>query len=168
MSRFGKFLGKLSGSEQPSAEQLNEEQIAKEEQDAIKEEKRLSQVLDMVHKLYQEYKLVGSVDASRTFALCTTSISCEIDGNETFESELDHESHAGGSDEDMFQKAVKSSVTRSINSMINRAKAYKKKPFKDNLTIANSVSISGPVLGLFSIYVSCSATISSLIAAGEK
>lgn len=159
------------GKEEAPAD-VNEEQARKEEEDSVKEEKNLSRILEMARKMYYEKKITGSIDVSRSFAIFTTSLSCEVDGTEPEEEVAEVESTLPAKAEEQekltrFESLVFRSLTKAVNNLENRAKAYRNKPYKKDLTISTGIYTSDPILGISTLSVSCAATVSSLLAAAE-
>jgi hypothetical protein len=177
MSRFAQFrsgvrekvtnaLGIESREEEPA--EPTAEELAKEEDESRKHEYRLMIILEKVREMYYQRGLVGSVDISRSFLFTCNDISCDIDGTGTPEVEPAVE-HASAEVEKvpMLVKLTIKNVTRLLNRLETRAKNYKTKSYKDDLTISGSINICDP-MGFTSVSISCSATLSSLLSNEKK
>eukprot|EP01031_Cornospumella_fuschlensis_P028340 gene28340-34216_t len=163
-----KFMNK--GKEEAPAE-ASAEQASKEEEESVKEEKNLTRILEMARKMYYEKKIVGSIEVARSFAIFNTSVSCDIDGSEPEEVAPEDSAVAVKAEEQekltRFETLVFRSLTKAVNNLENRAKAYRNKPYRKDLTISTGIYTSDPILGISSLSVSCSATVESLLAALE-
>jgi hypothetical protein len=171
MARFRNFLQEKLGTkeeEDPVEAEIRKHQ--KQEEDAEKDESKLKLVLELVRALFFEHKLVGSITVSKTMGVLTRTLSCEIDGTELSTNDGDN----GGpqesltSDRDQLsrvEKLIMSAVTASIDGMIGRARAYKSKSYRKDLSLSNSVSVSDPFFGIVGMYVCCTATAESLLRA---
>lgn len=163
---FAKLRGKKE--ETPAAEP-SEEQQAKDEEDAVKEEKSLQLILEKARKLFFEKRIVGSIDVARTFGMFTTGLSCEIDGSEEADVTPDEQPAAAEDKEKAtrFEKVIITSLVKAVNSLEGRAKAYRSRAYKKDLSLSTSIYVSDPILGISSLSVSCTATVSSLLAMSE-
>jgi hypothetical protein len=139
------------------------EEIAKEEEDSKKHEYRLVIILEKVRELYQRKGFVGSVDISRSFLCTSNSLSCDIDGSGgSEETPLDDSTFAETDKVPMLSKITINNVTRLLARLESRAKNYRNKPYKDDLTISGSVGFTDP-MGFSGVSISCNATVSSLL-----
>lgn len=143
---------------------------SKAEEDAAKEEKYLSSILEVTRRLFYEMGIVGSIDVTRSVAIYTSSIHCEVDGTNmaAFEEELSAAQNApaatskdGGST--MFERRVTDAVRGALSTLANRARAYRNKPYRSDLVLTCGITLSDPFLGVISTSVSCSATVTSLL-----
>ncbi len=168
MARFRSFLQDKFGNkeqEDPVDAQIKKHQ--QEEEDAAKDEKRLKMVLELIRKLYFEYKLIGTVEVGRSIGGFYSNVSCEVDGSaedkeaveDLGEDQFDKEQVSN------FEKIVLASANRSLDTMIHRARGYKHKSYRNDLTVTNSAYITDPFFGLFTLYISTSATCESLLTA---
>ena len=62
-----------------------------------------------------------------------------------------------------LEKAAITAALASINGLKRRAKKYIQKPYMTSCTLSESLTLSMPVLGLFDINVTISATVQSLL-----
>eukprot|EP01039_Chlorochromonas_danica_P003204 gene3204-3509_t len=161
--------------EESTTSEPSEEQLLKEEEEAVKGERNLKRVLESARRLFLEKKIEGSIDVSRSFAFYTTSLSCTIDGSSCSGSTS---SNSSGEDDvaaavveegereqlTRFERIVFSSLTKAVNNLESRAKAYRRAVYKDDLTLSTGLSLTDPFLGLSNLTISCSATVSSLLA----
>lgn len=174
MSRFANFrqgvrekvttaLG-IEGNTTDDTAELSEEDLAKEEEDARKHESRLTIIIEKVRELYLQRGLVGSIDISRSLLLTCNTVSCDVDGTATTEESPADDVHHGTEDEKVpvLTKVAVRSAVRLLNRLEARAKNYKSKPFKDDMSVSGSTSITDP-LGLTSVSISCSASVASLL-----
>lgn len=157
----------LKKKEDTPAADPNEEQLAKEEEEAVKGEKNLKRILEAARKLYFEKRIAGTIDVARSFAVHTTSLSCDIDGTQAEDDSGDNESVIEDEVEaeklSRFEKIAMNSLVRAINTLENRAKAYRNRPYKNDLSISTGVYVTDPFLGISTLSISCSATVSSLL-----
>lgn len=167
MSRFTNFRKNVRENHSEAGEDVpepTEEEIAKEEEDSRKHEYRLVLVLEKVREMYRRKGFVGGVEISRSFLCTCNSISCDIDGTEeNEEGTVDESSYSEGEKVPMLTKITIRNVTRLLTRLEARARHYRNKPYKENLTISGSITINDPI-GLSSISISCEATITSLLA----
>jgi len=170
MSRFSNFrqnvrsaLGRDGGAEEEDHPEPTAEEIEREEEESRKHEYRLMIILEKVREIYFQRKLVGSIEISRSFLAMSNSVSCDVDG--TGEPDPRPVEVAGKEDQKipMLAKVTINNATRLINRMETRSKNYRGKVYKDDLTVSGSISITDP-LGFTGVSISCSATISSLLA----
>lgn len=141
---------------------------SKAEEDAAKEEKYLSSILEVTRRLFYEMSIVGAIDVTRSVAIYSSSIHCEVDGTNmaAFEAELSAVQDAatskdGGST--MFERRVTDAVRGALSTLANRARAYRNKPYRSDLVLTCGITLSDPFLGVISTSVSCSATVASLL-----
>ena len=122
-------------------------------------------ILEKVRELYFQRSLVGSVEIERSLLCTSNSISCDIDGTATPEETdaVDESSFSETEKVPMLAKMTIKNVTRLLNRLEVRARNYKSKPYKDDLTISGSISITDP-MGFTGVSISCEATIVSLLA----
>lgn len=177
MARFRSFLQDKFGNkdnEDPVEAEIKKHQ--EEEESAAKDEKRLKIVLELLRSLYYEYKLTGTVEVGRSVGGFYSNVSCEVDGAGGEENERASLAEDGSSaiaddpslDKDQlsrFEKIVLASANRSLDTMIHRARGYKHKNYRKDLTITNSAYITDPFFGIFTLYISTAATCESLLTA---
>ena len=169
MSRLAKFrqgvrekvLGKEEADNVADVEQTAEE-VEREEEESRKNEYRLMIILEKVREIYYQRKLVGSIEISRSFLATSNSIGCDIDGTGEFEPEVPE---AGKEEQKipLLSRVTINNATRLLNRLEVRAKNYRNKSYKEDLTISGSIDITDP-MGFTGVGISCSATISSLLA----
>jgi hypothetical protein len=169
------FVGKLlnrNKAEVPVSES-SDKQVSKEEEEVVREEKRLKRILEMARNVYFERKIVGSINVGRSFGIFSTSLSCDIDGNEEEEVSTDATADKERAEEDKdgkltrFESIIFSSLVKTIRSLENRAKCYRNRAYTKDLSLSTGISVSDPVLGIASFSISCSATVTSLLALSE-
>lgn len=156
------------GKQTKSAESNSEPDSANPntEEEAVKEEKFLSTILEVSRKIFYEKHLVGSIYLSRSFAFYSSSLSCDVDWS-TMSEEVTTASPSVAEDVEgmtRFEKKVVKAVQGAVRTLQSRARAYRNKPYRDGITLTCGISVSDPFLGLISTSVSCSATIASLLA----
>lgn len=164
LSRLSKGVNEMTSRNNEVVEEQQEEptETKSKEEDAVREERILCSILEVSRRQFFEMGLVGSIDVSRSLAIYTSSISCEVDGYDisSFDEELKSEKDSGYN---MFEKRLKSAVCGAIRTLRHRARAYRNKPYRKDLTLTCGVTISDPFLGLVSTSVQCSATVESLL-----
>lgn len=142
---------------------------SKAEEDAAKEEKYLSSILEITRRLFYEMGIVGAIDVTRSVAIYSSSIHCEVDGTNmaAFEEELSAAQDAASTSKDggstMFERRVTDAVRGALSTLANRARAYRNKPYRSDLVLTCGITLSDPFLGVISTSVGCSATVTSLL-----
>lgn len=96
----------------------------------------------------------------------------ELDGVQSNEATGSEQDAAGTTDQDMNWapprvKAMVKRVGGLLNRMEQRAKCYKNQKYAESLTLSAGAGISDPA-GLFSVSITCSASVPTLIASLEK
>jgi hypothetical protein len=175
MSRIDQFMNKVKGGEsgEHEKEAENEQQNKKNEEDAVKEEGRLTKVLEASRNYFIAEKLSGNVTVFYSFLIFGNSISCDIDGSSEMSEDSSNETNQKVDKEeveklDRFQTTVVNSTKKAIKNMENRALAYKDKPYRGDLQLSSSVSVTTPGLSLASFSITCTATLASLLARKER
>lgn len=146
------------------------EEVEQNDAEVKKEESSLICLMEKARAIYIEKGLVGNVSITRSLTVFYRSISCDVDGvAEKLKMKSISASQPIVVDREptTFEKFVGSLINRCIGSLERRARPYKKKPYKDNLILSNTVYYREPFIGLMSINVTCSATASSLNAAAD-
>ena len=165
MSRFPLF-NKLRGGDKEETTPIDPDtpETSKEEEDALKEEGRFTRIFELVRNYFISEGLSGNVYFSYSFLAFGNTISCDIDGTneETKPTPVD-ETNLG-----TLEKSILGSTKRAIRNLTNRAMAYKTKPYKEDLSLGCQVSMTMPMLGLASFYLTCSATVQSLLEAHDR
>lgn len=177
MSRFANFragvrekvttaLGIDNGKGEDELQEPTAEEIEKEEEDSRRNEYRLTIILEKVRDMYYQRGLVGSVEISRSFLCTCNSISCDIDGSSSPESGTTAE-EAGAAEAEaqkipLLVKLTVRNTTRLLQRLEARAKNYRNKPYKADLSVSGSISITDP-MGFTGVSISCSATLESLL-----
>mmetsp|Transcript_8004 Transcript_8004/g.13492 ORF Transcript_8004/g.13492 Transcript_8004/m.13492 type:complete len:200 (-) Transcript_8004:122-721(-) len=178
-NKISSALGKDAGEEEPA--EPTAEEIAKAEEDAEKSEYRLILVLEKVREMYFQRRLVGEIEVSRSLLFAESSICCEIDGTAD---DIDGGTPAAAADDvddyddnnaakgidsqgeekniPMLVKAVVKNSDRLLNRLAIRARKYKDKDYKGELTLTGSISITDP-MGFTSMGISCTASLESLL-----
>jgi hypothetical protein len=142
---------------------------AEADEEAVREEKFLSKVLEVTRGMYFEKKLVGSIYACRSFAFYSSSLNCDVDSTAPIEEEETEIRESTGNEQmSFFERKVVTGVKGAISTMQRRAKAYKNKPYRKDLTLSCGLSVSDPFLGLISTSITCSATVASLLAEEDE
>lgn len=167
LKKFMNRNNKEEADAAPAAEP-SEEALAKEEEEAVKDEKRLKRVLEMARRHFFEKRIVGSIDVARSFGIFTAGASCDIDGTEA-EEELAEEVEKEEDKEKLsrFERIIMSSLTKAVNALESRAKAYRHRPYKKDLSLSTGIYVTDPFLGISTLSVTCTATVTSLLAMGE-
>jgi hypothetical protein len=174
MSRIGQFMNKMKGVEPSEAdkEAETEQQNKKDEEDAVKEEGRLTKVLEVSRNYFISEKLSGNVTVYYSFLVFGNSISCDIDGSSEMSEDSSNETNKKTDEEveklGRFETAVVNSTKKAIKNMENRALAYKDKPYRGDLQLSSSVSVTTPGYSLATFSITCTATLSSLLARKER
>jgi hypothetical protein len=173
MSRFGKFFQKGDAASSTNEEQAQLEKEKKEDEEAVKEESRLCKIFEICRDYFIFQQLVGSVYVSSSFLAFGNSISCDIDGTaedavadlaKVTEEQLKVDEQELGK----IEKMVCNSVRKAMDNLEKRARAYKDKTYKKDLTLCTSVSVTSPVFGLVSFSINISATVGSLLESKQK
>ncbi len=155
------------GKDESSTPEDTTEQDLKEEKDTIKEENRLISLIEKARSLYIEKGLVGSVEITRSFAAFYRTVSCDIDGvaeksnalSEDVEVSVDNEGDESAS---RVRDLSFAGIERCIKTLEKRASAYRNKSYKSDLSLSSTIYVSGPLLGLVTISISCTAKVDSL------
>lgn len=175
MSRFANFRSNVRGklnsalgiddhtSIEEGTHEISAEELAKEEEDSRKHEYRLVFILEKVREMYKQKGLVGSVEISRSFLCSSNSIGCDIDGSSADDTSTDESSFSEADKAPLLAKVTINNVSRLLKRLETRARNYQYKSYKEDLTISGSIDITDP-MGFTGIGISCSATISSLLA----
>lgn len=136
-------------------------------EDAVKEEKYLSSILEVTRKLYYEKGIVGSIDVIRSFTIYSSSIHCEVDGTNitAFVEELNHEGESSAIDSGstMFERRMRDAIKGAVSTLKHRARAYRGKSYRRDLILTCGITLTDPFLGMISTSVTCSATVASLL-----
>mmetsp|Transcript_61273 Transcript_61273/g.107626 ORF Transcript_61273/g.107626 Transcript_61273/m.107626 type:complete len:181 (-) Transcript_61273:135-677(-) len=174
MSRFAKLrqnvrsaLGRDGDTNEEETTEPTIEELEKEEEESRKHEYRLMIILEKVRDIYFQRKLVGSIEISRSFLATSNSISCDVDGTTEADS---HSLEAHGPEENkipLLAKVTITNATRLLNRMEVRARHYRSKAYKEDLSISGSINITDP-LGFTSVSISCSASMVSLLTHGGE
>jgi hypothetical protein len=169
MARFRNFLQDKFGNKDQEQDPVEAEikKHQKEEEDAANDEKRLKIVLEIIRQLYFQHKLTGTVEVGRSVRGFYSNVSCEVDGtgNDSEVPEDLAEEHFDQDQLSRFEKMVVAAANRSIDTMIHRARGYKHKSYRKDLTVTNSAYITDPFFGIFTLYISTAATCESLLTA---
>lgn len=155
-------LSPLQASES-SADRSQEDD---EDPDAAKNEHSMIIILKNARRKYKERGLIGSIDISGSAGIFTTSISCEIDGEEDDKGEDILLSMTDTEDIESLrarERLVLSYLDRILKKLERRAKSYKTLPFSDTLTLSNGVYICDPLFGSFTFSISMTASVRSLV-----
>lgn len=130
-------------------------------EDAVREERFLSSILEVARRLYFETGLVGGIDVYRTFAIYSSYLHCDVDGTDlnAFEDGVaDNEGNLS-----MFERRAMDAVKGAIATLKHRARAYRNKSYRKDLTLTCGLTFSDPFLGMISTSVQCSASVASLL-----
>ena len=178
MSRFSNFrsgvrekvasaLGIDNHTLEEDSSEPTPEELAKEDEESRKHEYRLMLILENIRELYFKRGLIGSAEISCSLLFACNSISCDINGTEepSGKAECTIEENSETSDKDKLPILLKltiKNVTRLIHRLEIRARNYKDKSYKEDLSIVGSINITDP-LGFTSVSITCSASIESLL-----
>ena len=127
-------------------------------------------ILEAIRSVYIKNQIVGSVEVAVTVTSITyttskqTSITCDIGLNEA-DKETEQAADETAEQEKLstLEKAAITTALASIAGLKLRAKKYTLKSYMSSCTLSESLTISMPILGLFDINVSISATVQSLL-----
>lgn len=149
-----------------SSEESTSANLMIEEEEAVKEEKFLTSILEVSRKIFFEKHLVGEIYLSRSFAFFSSSLSCEVDWAKMTDEDTVSSASIADDVEGMtrFEKKVVKAIQGAVRTLQSRARAYRNKPYREGITLTCGISVSDPFLGLISTSVTCSATIASLLA----
>lgn len=144
----------------PGAKKEENAQAASSSQEQQpKDEEGLRRILELTRNLFITHKINGSVEVTYGAFAFSTSVSVEINGSEEQPSPDIDESRLTP-----IEKAVMSGVRSNVDNLAHRAKNYVNASYKAGLTLSNAISISDPITGAFSMSVSLSASVDSLLA----
>mmetsp|Transcript_14397 Transcript_14397/g.19713 ORF Transcript_14397/g.19713 Transcript_14397/m.19713 type:complete len:190 (-) Transcript_14397:4574-5143(-) len=144
--------------------------------DSAKYDSSAIRILEAVRNNYLENNLAGSVEVGIYIysplgvSSKQISLSCDIDAGveqkATDENAtVDENATADEQKEEkstIEKMAIKASLA-GIKNLCKRAKRYSGKSYRSNLSLSETLSISMPIVGLFSVYVTISASVDSLL-----
>jgi hypothetical protein len=171
MSRLRNFFQRNDSVPSASSEDehaISAEQARKEDEAAVKEESRLTRVFEVSRQYFLQERLKGNLYVSYSFLAFGNTISCDIDGTTREEGEVVEDIGKAESELTRFERAIFNAAKRAISNMQRRAKAYRDKPYRGDITLSTSVSVTTPALGLVSFYINISATVDSVLLALER
>ena len=127
-------------------------------------------ILEAIRSVYIKNHIVGSVEVALTITSISytiskqTAISCDIGSNEV-DNETEEAAEETAEQEKLskLEQAAITAALASIKGLKLRAKKYMRKSYISSSTLSESLTISMPVLRLFDINVSISATVQSLL-----
>lgn len=127
--------------------------------EATREEERcLTSILELTRRVYYEKGLRGSIEVSRTLTFYAMSSSCDINGSDAGMIGETQKLASG------IEKKVMKALRSSMHTLQKRALVYRNKSYRQDLTLSCGVSMTDPVLGVISTSITCSATVTSLLA----
>ena len=141
------------------------EQDLKEEKDTAKEEGRLIALIEKARSIYIEKGLVGSVEITRSFAAFYRTVSCDIDGvaeRQQLNAIEDGVEVDGDESAAKAQELSIDGIGRCVKQLEKRATAYRNKSYKADLSLTSTIYVSGPLVGLVTVSISCTAKVDSL------
>lgn len=134
--------------------------------EAVKEEAFLSSLLEVTQRVYYEQGLNGSIYVSRSFIFYQSSLNCEVHGSSE-EQKSQKLTETLAKELTMFERKVMSTVRGAVLLLKNRARAYRNKEYRKDLTLSCGISVTDPFFGLMSTTISCSAKVSTLLGEGH-
>jgi hypothetical protein len=166
MSRFQKLFQKNDGTAATNNEVT--EQTTKEEEDAAKEEAKVSKIFEICRDYFLLERLNGNVTVSSSFLAFGNDVSSDIDGtSEEAQAELAQLSTEKMNLEEKelgtFEKIACNAAKKALKNLENRALAYRNKSYKGGLTLSSSVGVTTPGLSVVSFSISISASVDSLL-----
>jgi hypothetical protein len=148
------------------------EEIARVHRETVRKAKELAdgesglkQLLEGIRKLYFKYDLIGEIEITKGGSMTEAILTCDVDGTEKYVE--DPEVYGVKLNVIMdaivtnMIKLVTIGVEKMLRDLIHRSKAYWKKVYKDDMTLAGTFTWSDPK-GFFTTTIGCSATIASM------
>jgi hypothetical protein len=130
---------------------------------------RAIRILEAIRSMYIKNHIAGSVQIAVTITSITyttskqTAISCDI-GLDEVETEIEAaQENTELEKTSTLEKTAIAAALASINGLKRRAEKFMNKSYKTNCSLSESLTLTMPVLGLFDINVTISATVQSLL-----
>jgi len=131
--------------------------------EAHREENTVIFTLEKARNIYIARGLKGSINVTRSFCCCYRTVEISVDGTEEHVKEkyLSEKSFPPTT----YEKMILCLVNRSIKSLTNRAEAYIRKGYTEDVTLTNNIYFSLPICcDCFTFSVTCNASVKTLLA----
>ena len=159
-------MSKLFGFVSGNKDEKSKDGEAEDRDSVSKMERYMKSTYNTIKHKYKENKLSGSIYVGSSLGMFNCSLSGDIGELDECESEIDDIEEDTESKEKTtrMQQMVIKSIDKVIQNLFHRAKTWKKSiKHNNNITLTSGLSVSDPFIGAFSISISLTATLSSLL-----
>ena len=158
-------MSRLFGFVSGNKDEKSKDGEAEDRDSVSKMERYMKSTYNTIKRKYKENKLSGSIYVGSSLGMFSCSLNGDVAESDECESETnDIEEDAESKEKTTrIQQMTIKSIDKIIQNLIHRSKTWKNSDERPNISLTSGLSIGDPFLGAFSISISLTATLSSLL-----